>query len=519
MPEAISKIPQQFMEFWNNLEKGNKTKIILISVITFLIVAVSVIVLSRPQYQSLFSSSLEAKEVGEISKQLDKLGIPYKLENNGTAIAVRKQDANKAKVSLAEAGYPKRGMTFEDLNKTQLGTTDADRKRNYQIYKENDLALALMEHIGNIKNAKVTLSIPEQTSFFNAEKNAAKASVIIESSEELTENQVTAIQRFIAGSIPNLDPKDVTVLDQNGNFLNDNKENSIAGSVDKQYALKESVTKSVEQKVKEHLAGLADSVSVMASLDFNFDQEVTNRQIVEPVIDGKGAIVSREETKETLTNGSTGGVPGTDSNPPTYPNVTTGDNGEYKKTDVKENYDWTKTQTQTTKEIGKLNKDNSSITVRLNYIPNKTNPLPKADINKVKGMVASATGIPLEKVTVENFDIQPLNTIPQPKTDYFKYLSQYGPIGLMILLIGLIALAILRRQREQIVEVPAELAMAGTNEKLSSFDAVVGEPEEELPEIDLEEKSEVKRQISNFVNKKPDAVAQLLRNWLSEDWD
>ena len=43
--------------------------------------------------------------------------------------------------------------------------------------------------------------------------------------------------------------------------------------------------------------------------------------------------------------------------------------------------------------------------------------------------------------------------------------------------------------------------------------------EHELPDISTEEQSEIKRQIDKFVAQKPDAVAQLLRNWLSEDWD
>ena len=40
-----------------------------------------------------------------------------------------------------------------------------------------------------------------------------------------------------------------------------------------------------------------------------------------------------------------------------------------------------------------------------------------------------------------------------------------------------------------------------------------------LPEIEIEEKSEVKKQIDKFVKKKPEAVAQLLRNWLADEWD
>ncbi len=40
-----------------------------------------------------------------------------------------------------------------------------------------------------------------------------------------------------------------------------------------------------------------------------------------------------------------------------------------------------------------------------------------------------------------------------------------------------------------------------------------------LGEIPLSEGSEVKQQIDKFVRKRPDAVAQLLRNWLTDDWN
>ena len=42
---------------------------------------------------------------------------------------------------------------------------------------------------------------------------------------------------------------------------------------------------------------------------------------------------------------------------------------------------------------------------------------------------------------------------------------------------------------------------------------------EQIEEIDLENngKSEIKKQIEKFIDKKPEAVAQLLRTWLNED--
>ena len=39
-----------------------------------------------------------------------------------------------------------------------------------------------------------------------------------------------------------------------------------------------------------------------------------------------------------------------------------------------------------------------------------------------------------------------------------------------------------------------------------------------LEDIEFSDKSEARTMIEKFVDEKPEAVAQLLRNWLNEDW-
>ena len=39
-----------------------------------------------------------------------------------------------------------------------------------------------------------------------------------------------------------------------------------------------------------------------------------------------------------------------------------------------------------------------------------------------------------------------------------------------------------------------------------------------LEDIEFSDKSEARAMIEKFVDEKPEAVAQLLRNWLNEDW-
>jgi flagellar M-ring protein FliF len=256
----------------------------------------------------------------------------------------------------------------------------------------------------------------------------------------------------------------------------------------------------------------------MASLELDFDTLTTNKEIFEPVIDGKGIIRSSEEKKESVVNGVAGAVPGAEANPPQYPNAVAGENGEYKLSEETVNYEINRTVTQSSKEIGKMNKENSSIAVAMFTRNGQTSPAgdntnvasAQVDVNKVKEIIASATGIPVEKVTVEVLDM-PSVTEEKPALDIAEAVNTFGPIVLVLIIIGLLVLMIFIMRAEKEPEPELQTAAA-------RFNVAVGD-EEMLPDIDMEEKSEVKKQLDKFVKEKPDAVAQLLRNWLAEDWD
>lgn len=87
---------------------------------------------------------------------------------------------------------------------------------------------------------------------------------------------------------------------------------------------------------------------------------------------------------------------------------------------------------------------------------------------------------------------------------------------LALLVIGII-IALLPRRKKVVMQQPAFAEVAATG--MSSPIYKKEEPEMEVPEIQIDETSEVKKQIDKFVKQNPDAVAQLLRNWLADDWD
>lgn len=45
------------------------------------------------------------------------------------------------------------------------------------------------------------------------------------------------------------------------------------------------------------------------------------------------------------------------------------------------------------------------------------------------------------------------------------------------------------------------------------------QPEATVEDIDVEAKSDTRRMVEKFVDENPEAAANLLRNWLNEDWN
>ena len=85
-------------------------------------------------------------------------------------------------------------------------------------------------------------------------------------------------------------------------------------------------------------------------------------------------------------------------------------------------------------------------------------------------------------------------------------------IILIVLILGLLLFVILRSMRQAKVE---------EAEPEISIDEILQStiPEEELGEIGVEEKSEARRIVEKVVQDNPELAANLLRNWLNEDWD
>jgi flagellar M-ring protein FliF len=138
-------------------------------------------------------------------------------------------------------------------------------------------------------------------------------------------------------------------------------------------------------------------------------------------------------------------------------------------------------------------------------------------IDQIKADASNAMGIPVNNISVSIQKLLPEVVAEVQFSDTLgMFIERYGLYILMLILLAVMVILMIPRKKEEIEEELAaepEAAFAGPQ-------FIVPEKRMPgLPNIELGENDELKEQIEKFAAAKPDAVAQLLRNWLTEDWD
>lgn len=123
-------------------------------------------------------------------------------------------------------------------------------------------------------------------------------------------------------------------------------------------------------------------------------------------------------------------------------------------------------------------------------------------------LISAATGVSANKITVLAYNV------PQfvSSTKSSNGISNYLMIILTVLIIALLIFVILRgasplAAEDEEPELSVEQLLATTKENQS------------LDDIEFSDKSETRKMIEKFVDENPEAVAQLLRNWLNDEWE
>ena len=533
MLERLKQIPAKLLELWKKLTK--RQKIITVSTVAgvLLMLLILIILLNRVQYEKLttFEDTETAKTAIEV---LNTENITNRLADDMLTVEVdvtRKKDA-----VLALTGndmLEESAMTLSMLLENDLSTTSSDKILKNHLYMQSSLG-AKIQMIDGVKKASV-LYFPSDNSggiLMPAREISCSVLLTLDSKEFDYKNSPEAIATYVAYAIGNTTTDKIKVLDTNGTLLfGGEEENDEIIDLSANLAYKKEVERWYNDKLFE-LALKNDffDAEIVSSLDVNCDKESV---LYTEYLAGEGLEqgLYDEYTKiSSESTGVTGDIPGTDSNDETDYYIQESGSGNESYDELRIKYKPSERVTETMKEWGVINNANSSLGITLTrvqeiseeqlerdgligdemsfeeYVMNNSAKTRLDTPEELYQLFSDASGIPANNISITTY-IQP-NFIAREVSE--SSLSLILEIVLAALIIALLLFVVFRSVKpEEVIETEPELSverlLATTRENQS------------LEDIEFGEKSETRKLIEKYIDENAEAVAALLRNWLSDD--
>lgn len=275
----------------------------------------------QPDYRVLFSNYSD-KDGGSVVAALEKLGVPYKFSESGSAILVPAEHVHTARLKLASEGLPKGGnIGFELLENQKFGVSQFVEQVNFQRALEGELERSI-QSIAAVQVARIHLAIPK-SSVFVRDQQRPTASVLLNlhAGRTLDAQQVGAVVHLVASSVPNLPAANVTVVDQNGNLLSDTSKKPAANGLDPtQIKYVEDMQASIARRVESIITPIVGAKNVRAEasavIDFSTTEQAAETYKPNTKPDDMSIRSMQNSESQSASGTDAAGVPGALSNQP-----------------------------------------------------------------------------------------------------------------------------------------------------------------------------------------------------------
>ena len=237
---------------------------------------------SQGDYKVLYAN-LSDKDGGAILAQLSQMNIPYRHADGGAAILVPAGQVHDARLKLAAGGLPKGSVVgYELMDGARFGQTQFQERLTFQRGLEGELTRSIIS-MAAVQNARVHLALPNQNSFFREQqKPSASVLLTLHTGRTLDRGQIAGIVHLVSASVPELNPKAVSVLDQTGALLSGGAEaNPSAGLDAQQLQYVAQVESGFGMRIFELLEPIVgrDNLRATVTADIDFTQtEATSEQ-------------------------------------------------------------------------------------------------------------------------------------------------------------------------------------------------------------------------------------------------
>lgn len=275
----------------------------------------------QPDWKVLYNN-LPDREGGAVIAQLVQMNIPYQYTEGGGAIMVPASRVHDVRLRLAAQGLPRSDITgYELMEKQRFGTTQFQERLNFQRGLEGELARSI-QSLAAVKHARVHLAIPVQNGFLR-EQQKPSASVVLNlyPGRALDRQQVMGILHLVAASVPEMNPKQVSVVDQYGKLLSD-LDSDDGGMNTAQLKYRQQIEGSLSQRITDLLEPIVGTGNIRAQVaaDIDFTQSEATAETYAPNQNPASAAIRSQQSMASQDGsgalGAAGGIPGALSNQP-----------------------------------------------------------------------------------------------------------------------------------------------------------------------------------------------------------
>jgi len=364
-----------------------------------------------PPYALLFSIQDE-KDGGQIVAALSQQNIPYRFSDGGRSILVPQAVVHDTRLRLASQGLPKGGLVgFEIMETQKLGVSQFAEQINYQRALEGELARSI-QSLAAVRGARVHLAIPKQTAFLrDDQKTSASVLVSLHPGRTLEPIQVAGIINLVSSSVPQLSPMNVSVIDQEGKLISQQRDPLRDAGLDPtQLKFLREVEADYGKRIEAILIPVVgpNNVRAQVTADLDFSQTDQVAESYKPNPASETAIRSQQTAEAGSGSPQAAGIPGALSNQPPVPatapltqpgqiaaaNAGTAGSSQNFTKNATINYEVDKTIRHTKGVPGTVRRLSVAVVVNHRKDPTKPKPIPltAAELKQITDLTREAMG-------------------------------------------------------------------------------------------------------------------------------
>lgn len=508
----------------------------------------------EPSYAPIYTQ-ISTRDSSEIVTALERYGIIFKIDQSSGTILVPTEQIQSARLKLASEGLPRDSSSGEQMfgSASVFNNSQFMETARYKHGLEAELARTISK-FNEIKAARVHLAIPRESAFVrDSQQPSASVFIDVYSGVDIKKHTIAAIVNLVASSIPNLSASMVTVVDQDGQLLNEGGGQTMFSDTERFLDYRQTLEQQYAQKIQEILTPIfgIGRVKAKVSADIDFTSYEQTQELFNPELSALRSEQSMEE-KRNASNGASG-VPGTLSNLPQPTPGTTGqrttgaaaqvntsqqtgavvDNRDIKTQSTK-NFELDKTVSHTKNQPGTIKRISVAVLVdnraTLNLKTKKMEkiPLTAKEIDQIKLLVTDAIGLNAKRgdsLNVINSDfIKPELIEPLPeekiweKEIFWSIVKQAsGAIFVLIMIFGVLKpmLKTLANNKDSGAMIAAaQQASQSAGGGASGAPGGTGPVKESLKNVtDYDAQLGIVRQV---VADEPKRVAQVVKGWVDK---